>query len=128
MKSKREEEKIEDSDEAKRQKFLHQSMVSSPPQSAFENALLPLATYDDDEEEDEQTYLDNIVDDPVQSKENGIEHQEGEEEEDEDDEVGVAQGQRSRMIELRRDCPYLDTVNRQVNALLHTLAVRVSFF
>lgn len=114
MKSKREEGKIEDEDEAKRQKLLQPSRASSPPQPAFSNALLPLATYndDDDEDDDEQAYLDN----PVQNQENGPEHQEGEEEEDDDDddEIGVAQGQRKRMIELRRDCPYLDTVNRQV--------------
>lgn len=116
MKSKREEGKIEDEYEAKRLKMLHPSMASSPPQSAFSNALLPLATYndDDDEDDDEQAYLDNRV----QNQENRPEHQEGEEEEDDDDdddEIGVAQGQRKRMIELRRDCPYLDTVNRQVS-------------
>ncbi|GJS85328.1 U4/U6.U5 tri-snRNP-associated protein 2-like protein isoform X1 [Tanacetum coccineum] len=50
----------------------------------FDNALLPLANYDDD-----------IKD------------------EDEDDDMKVANNRR-RAIEIRRDCPYLDTVNRQV--------------
>ncbi|KAK1352205.1 U4/U6.U5 tri-snRNP-associated protein 2-like [Heracleum sosnowskyi] len=114
MKFRREEEKIEDEDVAKRLKLVQPSTASLPPRPEFNNAILPLAIYEDDGDEDDvKMYLDNGVEDQ-EGNENGIDHQEGEEEEDEDDEIGVAQGQRNRMIELRRDCPYLDTVNRQV--------------
>lgn len=114
MKSKRG-EKMEDEEEAKRQKLLHPSTASSPTQPASTNALLPLAIYEDDGDEDDnvQADLEENGHEYQEGEENRIDHREGEEE-DEDDEIGVAQGHRNRMIELRRDCPYLDTVNRQV--------------
>ncbi|GJX99764.1 U4/U6.U5 tri-snRNP-associated protein 2 [Tanacetum coccineum] len=65
----------------------------------FDNALLPLANYDDD-----------IKDDG--NGKHQQQHQD-EEDEDEDDDMKVANNRR-RAIEIRRDCPYLDTVNRQV--------------
>ncbi|KAJ0787734.1 hypothetical protein HanPI659440_Chr05g0183711 [Helianthus annuus] len=68
------------------------------------NALLPLATYDDEEEEEEEE---------EEEKKNGNQ-QEEEEDEEEEDGFGGQGGRRNRTIEVRRDCPYLDTVNRQV--------------
>ncbi|GKE20791.1 hypothetical protein Tco_1432303 [Tanacetum coccineum] len=65
----------------------------------FDNALLPLANYDDDHEEDNDIKLDG----------NGKHQQQHDEEEDEDMKVA----NRRKAIEIRRDCPYLDTVNRQ---------------
>lgn len=54
-----------------------------------------------------------------------------EEEEDDDDEVDNdvrrAPERRPRQVELRRDCPYLDTVNRQV-WLLAAAAFQVPIF
>ncbi|KAL6606631.1 hypothetical protein ACP70R_042284 [Stipagrostis hirtigluma subsp. patula] len=69
-------------------------------------SLLGLASYEDEEEED-----------AAQGQANGRreEQQEEDEDEDEDEEdVRRAPERRPRQVELRRDCPYLDTVNRQV--------------
>ncbi|KAI3676596.1 hypothetical protein L1987_86207 [Smallanthus sonchifolius] len=76
----------------KKQK-LSEISSPSPPQLGFDNALLPLATYDEDEDEDDSR--SNI-------------------DEEEDRSNGFGDGMRNRTIEIRRDCPYLDTVNRQV--------------
>ncbi|KAL8096943.1 hypothetical protein AgCh_030140 [Apium graveolens] len=107
-------EKMQDEEEAKRPKLLHPSIAYSPPQPALNNPLLPLAIYEDDGDEDGdvQAILEDNGLEHQEDEENGIDHREVEE--DEDDEIDVAQGQRNRMIELRRDCPYLDTINRQV--------------
>ncbi|KAL5579701.1 hypothetical protein UlMin_012143 [Ulmus minor] len=70
--------------------------------SNSENPLLPGFNYgDDDEEEDNRNGQSGIKE---------------EENEDDDDDYPRDQGfaKRSREIEIRRDCPYLDTVNRQV--------------
>ncbi|MDE1390102.1 hypothetical protein PVM78_22755, partial [Bacillus licheniformis] len=90
---------------SKKQK-LNELSSPSPPQLGFDNALLPLATYDDEDEEDEER----------DGKQNGHNNYEEEEEEDEEEENnnGFGVGRRNRTIEIRRDCPYLDTVNRQV--------------
>ncbi|MCD7453055.1 hypothetical protein HAX54_019487 [Datura stramonium] len=63
---------------------------SSPslPPVAFENPLLPLASYDDDEDDEDDGRRGHIARQKPRSE--------------------------SRAIEIRRDCPYLDTVNRQV--------------
>ncbi|KAK6930466.1 Zinc finger, UBP-type [Dillenia turbinata] len=106
---KEEEEEIENS---KRQKLEHQSNAL-----AFENSLLPLASYDDDDEEDEdderrETKPSEVIN-GERIEQNGLKDEEMEED-DEDEGEGVNQIKRSRMVEVRRDCPYLDTVNRQV--------------
>ncbi|XP_076888003.1 uncharacterized protein LOC143538298 [Bidens hawaiensis] len=85
---------------SKKQKLVETSS-SSPPQLGFDNALLPLATYDEDEDED----------DGKKVEETDIKE---EDEDDEEDDNDNGFGVRNRMIEIRRDCPYLDTVNRQV--------------
>ncbi|OEL22137.1 U4/U6.U5 tri-snRNP-associated protein 2 [Dichanthelium oligosanthes] len=67
-------------------------------------SLLGLASYEDDEEED-----------VARGQANGRRAEEGEEEEeDAEDDARRAPERRPRQVELRRDCPYLDTVNRQV--------------
>ena len=101
-----------DSD-SKRQRVNYQSSPSSsPPPSASENTLLPGFNYgDEDEEKDNQRWP------PVNVNREGQNGALEEEDEDDDDyplDQGVGQGRRSRVIEMRRDCPYLDTVNRQV--------------
>ncbi|KAG6418985.1 hypothetical protein SASPL_121193 [Salvia splendens] len=106
-------EESEDADNAegaaKRQK-----LDQSSQQLAFENPLLPLASYDDDEEVKERRDRDRATD-VNDGKMEGINALNEDEYDDEDDEESRAeQGRHSRSIEVRRDCPYLDTVNRQV--------------
>lgn len=100
--------------QSKSVKVVEQSSPS-PPRLGFENPLLPLAnTYDDDDEEEE---YGGRGDSRANVGENGRrgEDGDGDEDEDEDDLAnGYGQGKRSRLVEVRRDCPYLDTVNRQV--------------
>lgn len=117
MKTEREEsaDAVNEEGAAKRQKLLD----PSSPQLAFENPLLPLASYDDDEEEedDKRNGGGRVVNDGRRGEPNGRSYKEEEsddDEEEEDEESKVGQGKRSRSIEVRRDCPYLDTVNRQV--------------
>ncbi|CAN6220334.1 unnamed protein product [Urochloa humidicola] len=70
-------------------------------------SLLGLASYEDDEEEE-----------AARGQANGHRAEgdgdEGEDDDDEEDDVRRAPERRPRQVELRRDCPYLDTVNRQV--------------
>ena len=71
-------------------------------------SLLGLATYEDEEE-----------DEAARGHTNGRhavepELEDDEDDDDEDDDVRRAPERRPRQVELRRDCPYLDTVNRQV--------------
>nr|XP_016495435.1 PREDICTED: U4/U6.U5 tri-snRNP-associated protein 2-like [Nicotiana tabacum] len=100
----------------KRQKVIEHSSPSLAP-TAFENPLLPLASYDDDDEDDEDDgrrghIAEQVINNGGNKEQNGYSY---DEEEDEDDEYhGRSQGKRNRAIEIRRDCPYLDTVNRQV--------------
>lgn len=124
MKTRREDNNDEDEalefPDLKRQKKLDES--SSPPTSlAFENALHTLASYDDDDEEKEEEEMKEAG--GLRSREynnrrverNGQRDEEEEEDDDDDDPHEDAnQARRSRMVEIRRDCPYLDTVNRQV--------------
>ncbi|KAJ8426514.1 hypothetical protein Cgig2_007982 [Carnegiea gigantea] len=101
--------------------------AASPKMHAFENPLLPLASYDEDDEEEEERRRDAIRR-RAQERINGgradsddRKNQLEDDEDDEDDEdsygQGFTHGKRTRMIEVRRDCPYLDTVNRQVVGL-----------
>ncbi|MCE0480682.1 hypothetical protein HAX54_037718 [Datura stramonium] len=117
MTKKREVEDVVVSEEAnaKRQKVMDHSSPSLPP-VAFENPLLPLASYDDDEDDEDDGRRGHIAEQVINN--GGNKEQNGyssDDEEDEDDEYhGRSQGKRNRAIEIRRDCPYLDTVNRQV--------------
>ncbi|KAJ0965161.1 hypothetical protein J5N97_026299 [Dioscorea zingiberensis] len=76
----------------------------TPPDTA--PSILPLAPYSDDEEDDDRGNGHG-------QREN--DHGVGEEEE-EQEELGFVKpvAPRRRQVEVRRDCPYLDTVNRQV--------------
>jgi hypothetical protein len=65
-------------------------------------SLLGLTSYEDDEEEE-----------AARAHPNGRRVEEEDEEDEED--VRRAAERRPRQVELRRDCPYLDTVNRQVS-------------
>ncbi|KAJ0046693.1 hypothetical protein Pint_05352 [Pistacia integerrima] len=102
---------------SKRLKVAAEQSSLSPPGLGFENPLLPLAnTYDDDDEDEEEIgrRVDNALGggySRAKDEQNGNGVQE---DEDDHDDQGVGQGKRSRVVELRRDCPYLDTVNRQV--------------
>lgn len=123
MKTKREDNNDEDEGrefpDLKRQKKLDES--SPPPASlAFENALHTLASYDDDDDEKEEEEMKEASglrgrEDNRRAERNG--HRDGEEYDDDDDDdphQEANQVKRSRLVEVRRDCPYLDTVNRQV--------------
>eukprot|EP00262_Sarcandra_glabra_P015009 TRINITY_DN4541_c0_g1_i1.p1 TRINITY_DN4541_c0_g1~~TRINITY_DN4541_c0_g1_i1.p1 ORF type:complete len:553 (+),score=107.11 TRINITY_DN4541_c0_g1_i1:52-1710(+) len=88
--------------ELKRQKTVHRSPSPSS------NALLPLASYDDDDDDEYEE---------EEERRNGVYVEQGGDDEDEDedeDEEDSNRGVRQRLVEIRRDCPYLDTVNRQV--------------
>ena len=93
--------------ESKRQKVSEEvSPDSSPPAS-----LLPGFNYGDKDDEERRAAVNGEGDGKlVLAGYNGVE-----EEEEEDEEQGLYQ-HRSREIEVRRDCPYLDAVNRQVYA------------
>ncbi|KAK4439419.1 U4/U6.U5 tri-snRNP-associated protein 2 [Sesamum alatum] len=117
MKTKREDSENAADEEgvAKRQKLTE----DLSPQLAFENPILSLASYDDDEEEEDEDRRDGNGGKPVYNgrKEEGNGHNYSEDDDDddeEDEESRLGQGKRGRAIEVRRDCPYLDTVNRQV--------------
>lgn len=82
------------------------------------DSLLSLAHYSDDADEDENG---RARANGYQPEENGHGDNSVDEDEDDDDydeeDRNVQQpalGRRQRLVEIRRDCPYLDTVNRQV--------------
>ncbi|KAI3440493.1 uncharacterized protein J3R85_003571 [Psidium guajava] len=108
---------------AKKQRLLEQS---SPPSSSLaENPLHQLTAYDDiDDEEDVargrlrngyQEGADGHVAEDQNGRvvdERGKEEDDSESDDEQDEEHN--KGRRGRLVEIRRDCPYLDTVNRQV--------------
>ncbi|KAK2652830.1 hypothetical protein Ddye_012686 [Dipteronia dyeriana] len=111
-------EKRENDGSVKEDGYSKRLRVASP-RHGFENPLLPLAnTYSDDEEDEE--YYGRRKQHGVCGGNNGSRMErnghnvEEEEEEDDGDDEGHDQGKQCRLIEVRRDCPYLDTVNRQV--------------
>ncbi|KAL8138759.1 hypothetical protein V2J09_004760 [Rumex salicifolius] len=89
---------------------------SSPTSHVFENPLLPLASYDDEEEEERRRQA--AIKRQEQLNQKNAKKVEVEYDNDEDDEEDLnrqgGQGRQNRQVEVRRDCPYLDTVNRQV--------------
>lgn len=106
----------------KRQKVLEKS-ISPPPPLGFQNPLLPLAdTYeDDDEDEDfERMALSSRRGGGGQNgarvEQDSDDDEHAEDEDDSDDPSGheLPQGKQNSQVEVRRDCPYLDTVNLQV--------------
>ncbi|GFQ04392.1 U4/U6.U5 tri-snrnp-associated protein 2 [Phtheirospermum japonicum] len=75
------------------------------------------ASYNDDEEE-EGNVRDGgggtIINNGGMAENNHHELQQEDDDDEEEEEDRVGQWRRGRAIEVRRDCPYLDTVNRQV--------------
>lgn len=100
MKTNREDDTEEN--DPKRQKLNNHSSPPPPPPPplAIDNPLFPLSSYADDDEDDIE---ENI-------QENG-DYQDDDDDEEEELNRGV---KRKHQVEVRRDCPYLDTVNRQV--------------
>lgn len=105
--------KLDEETLSKKQKLVDQSSPSfSPAHLAFDNALLPLASYDDDDDDDDCNKTDH---NSVSGRMGGSENtDDGEEDDNEDGSGKGTAGRQYRMVEERRDCPYLDTVNRQV--------------
>jgi len=124
MTSKREREvdrKVEDEgldNESKRQK-LDENSSPSPPPVSIANPLSGLANNyaDIDEEEEyvrrERGSVNESRND--RSQHNGHRYGEADGSDEEDDsQEQLFSGRNSRQVEVRKDCPYLDTVNRQV--------------
>ncbi|XP_020230750.1 putative F-box protein At4g22420 [Cajanus cajan] len=123
MSSKREREavdRVEDEgldNESKRQRLDDDSSPSPPPVS-IANPLSGLANNyaDIDEEEDyvrrERGSVNERRNDG--SQHNGHKYGEADDSDEEDDSREQFSGRNNRQVEVRKDCPYLDTVNRQV--------------
>lgn len=112
----------EEDREVKRKRVIERS-DSPPPPLGFNNPLLPLANaYDDEDEEEEDEQRKSLARGSGGKDNNGVAKGEGnrnkvrevEDEDDDDDDAFKSRGKHSRHVEVRRDCPYLDTVNRQV--------------
>ncbi|PKA65915.1 Ubiquitin carboxyl-terminal hydrolase 24 [Apostasia shenzhenica] len=86
------------------------------------DSLLSLARYTDDEDEEElrRAKLNRRRKDDDRRRDGGADDEDEDEDEDEEEGEGNGNvqrsphGKRQRLVEIRRDCPYLDTVNRQV--------------
>lgn len=91
----------------KRQKLLADfSPSSSPP--ASENPRLPGFNYGDDDDDEDYKIKQNG------SRYGGVERNDSDDEDDDEEDDDANLVKRSRDVEVRKDCPYLDTVNRQV--------------
>lgn len=132
MKSKRErdddnergnENGVFDSDSKRQRVDSRPSPSSSPPPPASENTLLPGFNYGDEDEEKDNQRAPPVIGN--RERQNGALEEEDEDEDDYPLGQGVGQGRRSREIEIRRDCPYLDTVNRQVILLVSAVKYRM---
>uniref|UniRef100_A0A7N2MTU3 Uncharacterized protein n=1 Tax=Quercus lobata TaxID=97700 RepID=A0A7N2MTU3_QUELO len=94
-----------------------------PPPLPIANPLSGLANYDDDEEEEEEEERQMAEQNGSrEGVENGNRGQGIEEEEEDQIEQGYGEGRRNHEVERRRDCPYLDIVNRQEGLTRETLA------
>lgn len=131
MTSKREREagdRVEDEgldNESKRQRLDEDSSPSPPPVSVA-NPLSGLANNyaDIDEEEDDVRRERGSVNERSNdgSHHNGHnKYGEADDSDEEDDDSHEQFTGRNRQVEVRKDCPYLDTVNRQVFDLSYTL-------
>lgn len=111
MKTTREEE-AEDGElpETKKRKLVNESDENGEAVNAVSNILLPLASYRDDDDDDEDEEQGNRG----RRRDEDREELDDDEEEEGSSEDDSNRGPRHRQIEVRRDCPYLDTVNRQV--------------
>lgn len=117
----KEEDEVKFVSDSKKQRLVNEeeSSPSPPPHVSIANPLSGLANNYADLDEDE-VYLRRGMDDKEngESKRNGhgFDEEDDEDEEDDDEDLNehVSVGRHSRQVEARRDCPYLDTVNRQV--------------
>ncbi|KAJ4826695.1 hypothetical protein Tsubulata_030024, partial [Turnera subulata] len=122
MKNKRQPDDVAGKVEEEEASSLKRQRVVEEEEEAIDNPLVPYNDVDDDEEDDaRRQHRSNggAVVKTGNSHGGGGENEEEEEydEEEEDDVYGVVssnQGNRKSQIEPREDCPYLDTVNRQV--------------
>ncbi|XVF28000.1 hypothetical protein REPUB_Repub14bG0158100 [Reevesia pubescens] len=98
----------EDGDSVDRERDLKRQKVVD---GSFLSTEAPLVPYNDDED-DERRALNRIGD----GEEDGHRGVSEEDDDDEDDPYGQGSilDKPNRQVEVRRDCPYLDTVNRQV--------------
>ncbi|OMO63640.1 Peptidase C19, ubiquitin carboxyl-terminal hydrolase 2 [Corchorus capsularis] len=98
--------KREDGNSVDREGDWKRQRVADYPSSPSEGPLVP---YNDDDD-DERRALSRV------GGEGNGQRVETEEDEDDDDPYGQGSiaGWQNRQVEVRRDCPYLDTVNRQV--------------
>ncbi|CAB79190.1 putative protein [Arabidopsis thaliana] len=107
----------EEEREVKRKRVMERS-DSPPPPLGFNNPLLPFANaYDDDNNQQNKSQTRcNVVakGEGNGNKVKGEAQVEVDDDEDDDDDASKGRGKHSRHVEVRRDCPYLDTVNRQV--------------
>jgi len=104
--------------ESKRQRVDEDSSPSPPPVN-IANPLSGLANNyaDIDEEEDYYQRAKGAVSDKRNggSQQNGHKYEvDDDSDEEEDSSQQLFGGRSSRQVEVRKDCPYLDTVNRQV--------------
>ncbi|XP_059444161.1 uncharacterized protein LOC132176173 [Corylus avellana] len=117
MKSKRENDDLVEEEgfasESKRRKVMEEESSPSPPPLPIANPLAGLANYDDDDEEEEDE-RHRRAEQNGDRKEGGQQDDDDDDDDDDQHEQAYSQGKRSREVERRRDCPYLDTVNRQV--------------
>lgn len=113
MTSKRERVEKEGLDsESKRQRVDEESSPSPPPVN-IANPLSGLANNYADVDEEEDYYRSDIRND--KPKHNGHKYDADDDSDEEDDsQEQLFGGRNSRQVEVRKDCPYLDTVNRQV--------------
>ncbi|KAJ8769699.1 hypothetical protein K2173_005302 [Erythroxylum novogranatense] len=119
MKTKREDENMgSEEGVSKRQRLVDDSPSSSPsPPQTIGNPLVPYNDADDEEEDHRREHVNSSKGDNYGNTriKNGYEDNNYEDDDDEGLDVqGPDQGNFRKQIEPREDCPYLDTVNRQV--------------
>lgn len=126
MKTSREEIVERDSLDPKRRRGAEESSAL-----AFDSPLQVLANYDDDDDGDVVYARRGATNGSGGEGETGgkSEHNVSGERSDGDSEEEEEAGNWGRtglMIEVRRDCPYLDTVNRQVHSFSHHVLMIMS--
>lgn len=108
MKKNRDEEEEEEEERGDSKWQTLMNGFSPPTIANVANALLPLTSYDDDDEGED--------DDVIKKRNWSGPTKKGEADVEEEDSFlqQLIHRMRQRQVEIRRDCPYLDTVNRQV--------------
>ncbi|KAJ9172881.1 hypothetical protein P3X46_016076 [Hevea brasiliensis] len=126
MKTTREDNNMESEKGApKRRRVIeHDSPSASPSPQVIDNPLVPYNDADDEEDDERREYSNlsrggeygqGVAGNGYQGLEEEEEEEEEEEDDDDDDDGQESnQDKRRSQIEPREDCPYLDTVNRQV--------------